>query len=514
MKKLWRFRGGIKLPGFKSLSCDAGLQTLPLPDRIVLPLQQHIGAHAEPIVAPGDHVMKGQMIAEAASFVSAPVHASTSGTIVEISPQPLPHTSNIKEMCIVIEADGKDEWHPEIQPNPHPEKLDESQLRDIIRNAGIVGLGGAVFPSAVKLKPTRVIDTLVINGVECEPYISCDDVLMRERSEAILRGSLIVKRIIKAPACQIAIEDNKPKAIAAMQAALDKFIEADVTDSKSISIVAVPTKFPAGGEKQLIKVLTGKEVPQGGLPFEIGVVCINVGTTSAIYDAVYQNRPLISRIVTITGDAVKNPGNYDVRLGTPIQNLFDAAGLHDTANGDFIIGGPMMGHRLRNSEVPIVKGANCILVNAPQPQQRPTMPCIRCASCANACPMGLMPQQLYWFSRSKQFDKMEHYHLADCIECGCCNAVCPSSIPLVHYFRFAKSAIRKQVESEKMASQSRIRTEAREARLERIKQEQEARKAARKAARQKSKRPAPSQAADTTASSPDTQATQQSQATG
>lgn len=511
MKKLWQFRGGLKLPGFKSMSADAQIRDVPLAECIVLPLQQHIGQYAEPVVAVGDYVFKGQLLAEANGFVSAAVHASTSGEVIDISPQSIPHTSNMKEPCITIRPDNEDTWDPDIQPNTRPNDLDGGKLRELIRHAGIVGLGGAVFPSAVKLKPTRIIDTLVINGVECEPYISCDDALMRTHSEDILRGCLTVKRIINAPECIIAIEDNKPAAVESMQQALERFTQAEVPDVKSISIVAVPTKFPAGGEKQLIKVLTGREVPQSGLPFEVGVVCINVGTTYAIYEAVYHNRPLTSRIVTVTGDAVKCPGNYKVPLGTPVRHLMQIAGVDTAANDTFIIGGPMMGQQLSNPDVPVVKAANCILVNAPKEISKPVMPCIRCASCAQTCPMGLLPQQLYWFSRSKQLDKMEQYHLADCIECGCCNAVCPSNIPLVHYFRFAKSEIKRQEFNEKMASQSRVRIEAREARLERIKQEQEARKAARRAARQKKKRAtdnsAEKPAVSEKESSPPTQAT-------
>ena len=262
MKKLWSFRGGIKLPGYKQLSNAAQIKSLPLPRTLVIPLRQHIGDTAEPIVAIGDKVYKGQIIAHSNAFISAPIHASSSGTIIDIEKYPIPHQSGIAEPCIVIETDGLDQWHPDITPELHPESLSADEIRKRIREAGIVGLGGAVFPSAAKLKPTRAIDTLIINGVECEPYITCDDALMRARPEAIVRGIMLLRRLLLPVDCIIAIEDNKPDAIAVLEAVLEKLTVSGVGGVNTIKVVAVPTIFPAGGEKQLIKVVTGKEVPQ------------------------------------------------------------------------------------------------------------------------------------------------------------------------------------------------------------------------------------------------------------
>lgn len=488
MKKLWKFKGGIKLSGFKSLSDPSSVQKLLIPEKLILPLQQHIGVAVEPIVEVGEKVLKGQLIANSSSFISAPVHASSSGTVIDIGKYAVPHQSGIAEQCIVIKTDGADQWHPDIQPHIHPETLSADELRKKIRAAGIVGLGGAVFPSAAKLKPTRLIDTLIINGVECEPYITCDDAIMRSRSEDVIRGILLLRKLLNPTECIIAIEDNKPEAAKALNQTLEKLKAANIGSVNTIRVTVVPTVFPTGGEKQLIKVLTGKEVPQQGLPYEVGIVCLNVGTTAAIYDAIYAGKPLISRLVTITGPLIKNPANFEVLIGTPVNNVLAAAGGVKSDNYTLIMGGPMMGAILPNSAVPVVKALNCILVEAKATQvKEEAMPCIRCGACANACPMKLLPQQLYWHSRGKAFDKLEHYNLSDCIECGCCSIVCPSKIPLVHYFRFAKTVRAENEMNARFSDQSRVRTLAREARLVRIKREQDERKAKRKAARKKKK---------------------------
>ncbi len=488
MKKLWQFKGGLKLAGFKSLSSSTAIRKVAIPKQIILPLRQHIGEVAVPVVKIGDKVLKGQLIANSNSFISAPVHASSSGIVIKIDNHIIPHHSGITETCIVIETDGLDKWHPDIQSNDHPETFTANELRARIREAGIVGLGGAVFPSAVKLKPTRTIDTLVINGVECEPYITCDDTLMRIRSEAIISGILILLKILQPVECIIAIEDNKPEAIKIMKDSLKAFIKTGIGSVNSIKVVAVPTVFPTGGEKQLIKVLTGKEIPQFGLPYEVGIVCINVGTTAAIYDALYIGMPLISRLVTVTGPEIKSPGNFEVLIGTPVENILAAAGGVQSSNHKLIMGGPMMGVLLPSTKVPLVKACNCILVETTIDDSIPeVMPCIRCGACARVCPMKLLPQQLYWHSRSKAFNKLEHYNLSDCIECGCCSIVCPSKIPLVHYFRYAKTEKNESEVKAKFADFSRVRTQVRDARLERIKQELEERKAKRKADRKKKK---------------------------
>ena len=492
MRKLFRFPGGVHLDGHKDLSSDKAIREIVLPERIVLPMRQHIGVPAEPVVGIGDHVLKGQLIACSRQFVSAPVHASTSGRIVDIGRYAMPHSSHIPELAIVIEPDGEDRWC-DLNAEIHPSQLDASQMRRRIAEAGIVGLGGAVFPSSVKLKPTRAIDTLLINGAECEPFITCDDALMRERADAILRGSLLLRRLLAAQQCIIAIEDNKPAATRALQSALDKFRAAGVEGADYIEILNVPTLFPAGGEKQLIKVVTGREVPKGGLPYQTGIVCLNVATTAAVYDAIYDGKPLIDRIVTVSGPNVPQPGNYRVLLGTPMMHILLAAGVDHLHDRQLIMGGPMMGQALSDPNVPVVKASNCLLINESKRKNLPVMPCIRCGACAESCPMNLLPQQLYWHGRASNLDKLEHYHIKDCIECGCCAVVCPAQIPLVHYFRFAKSAIAERDENREMANQSRIRNENRERRLARLKAEKEAKRAARKVARKSA--PAPTEAA-------------------
>jgi electron transport complex protein RnfC len=492
MKKLARFKGGIKLPGFKSLSNQAPIRDVVLPEKLIIPLRQHIGETAMPVVEVGQRVLKGQLIATSQAFISAPIHASSSGRVVEIGKHPVAHQSGLSEPCIVIETDGNDTWHPDCHVDQSVEALTSDTIRSTIKQAGIVGLGGAVFPSAAKLKPTRPIDTLIINGVECEPYITCDDAIMRHYAKQVLEGVLILRRLIDPVEAIIAVEDNKPEAIAALESAIDRFKSDNRGQVNTIRVVAVPTIFPAGGEKQLIKVLTNREVPQHGLPYEVGVVCLNVGTTVAIYNAVFKAEPLVSRIVTVTGEAVQRPGNYKVLIGTPVEHLLGQAGVSNSDKAQLkpqlIMGGPMMGQTLPHAQVPIVKAANCILVkNNSKQEMPPSMPCIRCGTCAAACPMQLLPQQLYWHARGNHFEKLEHYHLADCIECGCCSVVCPSRIPLVQYFRYAKSELRDQTIKTHFANQSRVRMQAREARLERIKREQEERKARRREARKKKK---------------------------
>jgi electron transport complex protein RnfC len=499
VRKLWSFSGGIHLSGHKSLSNGQPVRKLATPRRVILPLQQHIGVATEPVVSVGDIVHKGQLIANAPSFISAPVHASVSGRVIDIGDYSMPHPSGIAEKCIVIESDGEECWSPDITPQLNPEALPVEQLRELIRNAGIVGLGGAVFPSAAKLSPPRAIDTLIINGVECEPYITCDDMLMRSRADAVIRGTLLLQKIVSAKRCLIAVEDNKPEALSSLRSALE---ELSASLSTEIEVIAIPTVFPAGGEKQLVKVLTGREVPAGGLPYEVGAVCLNVGTTAAVYDAVYLGRPLVSRLVTVTGPGINRPGNFEVPLGTPVSDLLTAAGGVCHEQIELIMGGPMMGHQLPSDQVMIVKGSNCILVQPVAESLPDPMPCIRCGSCTSACPMQLLPQQLYWHARGKRFDKLEHYSLDSCIECGCCAVVCPSNIPLVSYFRFAKSEIADQKLRRQKADESRIRNEARNIRLEAIKREREARKSRRKKTGRAGKKPA-SPAANTVADSKD-----------
>ncbi len=474
-RKLWRFPGGLHMEGHKGISTGTPIGEASIPAQLTIPLQQHIGAPAKPLVAVGDKVLKGQMIAQAEGFVSAPVHATSSGTVVAIEERAVPHPSGLAALAIVIDTDGKDEWC-ELIPHTDYKQLEARELREIIRDAGIVGLGGAGFPSFIKLNPgaRTAVDTLILNGAECEPYISCDDMLMRERPAEVVKGARIMRHALQARTTLIGIEDNKPEAIAAMRQALAEMGE------KEIEVVVVPTRYPTGGEKQLIKVLTGKEVPSQGLPLDVGVVCHNVATAASVYCAVERGEPLISRIVTITGHAANTPRNIEARIGTPINELIAQAG-GSKGGHQLLMGGPMMGFSLQNETLPTIKTTNCLLLatNSEMPPKSDATPCIRCGECANVCPARLLPQQLYWHSRAKEFDKVQDYHLFDCIECGCCAYVCPSELPLVQYYRYAKTEIWAQEREKAAADKARERHEFRLFRKEREKAEKAAKHKAR-----------------------------------
>ncbi|GAB4351519.1 MAG: hypothetical protein Kow006_15480 [Gammaproteobacteria bacterium] len=473
LERLWKFRGGVHPPGRKELSLGHPLRRAELPARLILPLQQHIGAPAEPAVSPGDEVLKGEVIARASGLISAPVHAPTSGKIIEIADHPVPHPSGMSAPCIVLEPDGREQWIADREAIDDFLALEPDELRARIRNAGIVGLGGAAFPTSVKLDPGagRTVDTLIINGAECEPYITSDDLLMRERSDQVVGGLRIMRHALGARQVLIGIEDNKPEALGAMRKAVQSL------DDATVRVVALPTRYPTGGERQLIRVLTGREVPSGKRPLDIGVVCHNLSTAAAVYRAIKLGEPLISRIVTVTGKGVAQPQNIEALFGTPIEDLINQCGGYTEGVSRLILGGPMMGFSLRSDRVPVVKAANCVLV-ARQDEladSRPTLPCIRCGRCSKACPAYLLPQQMYWHARAKDFDRVQDHNLFDCIECGCCAYVCPSNIPLVQYFRFAKNEIWAQEREQRKTEESRLRHEAKLARVEREKREKEER---------------------------------------
>jgi len=476
-RRVWDIHGGIHPAENKTQSSGQAIVAAAMPQQLVFPLSQHIGAPAKAIVAVGEHVLKGQMIAAAHGFVSAPVHASSSGRVLAIEQRLVPHPSGISAPAIVIETDGLDQW-TELQPVTDYQSLEPAALLDVIRQAGIAGMGGAGFPAAVKLATGEQysIDTLIINGTECEPYITADDRLMRERAEQIIGGCNILRHLVQPSGdTLIGIEDNKPEAIAALRAAaLDSAIE----------VVAFPTKYPSGGEKQLIQILTGREVPSGGLPAQVGVVCQNIGTAAAIYQAVYEGRPLISRITTITGAACREPRNLEVLLGTPVNGLLQQCGFEADRCSRLVMGGPMMGFTLADGTVPVVKTTNCILAASADemPDPDPAQACIRCGLCEQACPASLLPQQLYWFSRGKEYDKLEAHNIADCIECGACAYVCPSTIPLVQYYRASKAGIKQHREDAINAEHAKARFEARQVRIEQQEAEKVAKREARKAA--------------------------------
>ncbi|WAC43721.1 electron transport complex subunit RsxC [Pseudomonas sp. SL4(2022)] len=474
-ERIWDIPGGIHPAERKELSNRTPIQPAPLPKRLTLPLNQHIGAPAEPIVAVGERVLKGQLIAAATGFVSVPVHAPTSGTVSFIGPQPYPHVSGMLAPAIVIETDGLEQWCP-LEPCPDYRHLDHGKLIERIRQAGINGLGGAGFPTAVKLnaRPTQKIHTLIINGTECEPYITADDLLMRERAAELISGIDILVHLIQPDQVLIGIEDNKPEAIAAVRLALSE---------RSYELKVFPTKYPSGGEKQLIQILTGVEVPSGGLPADIGMLCQNVGTCVAIHDAIIHGKPLISRITTLTGEALAKPMNVEVLLGTPVGELLAFAGLDRSKLNRLIMGGPMMGFTLPDFAVPVIKTTNCLLASttAELPPPPPALPCIRCGECAEACPASLLPQQLHFFAMGQEHEQLKAHNLFDCIECGACAYVCPSSIPLVQYYRAAKAEIRDLEQKQLKAEHSKQRFEQRQERLRRAEEQKEAERLARTA---------------------------------
>ena len=465
LQKLFQFKGGVHPPEHKLESTVQPIATLPLSPRLVLPLRQHVGNIPKIRVEVGTRVLKGQLLAEAEGNISAAVHAPTSGTVTAIREELIPHPSGLPDVCIVLEPDGKDEWIA-LQPTDW-RTTDKVMLIDSLRRSGIVGLGGATFPSHIKLRAdgTTGIDTLIINGAECEPYITCDDMLMRERAEEVVRGIEVAYHLLGAKQCLVGIEDNKPEAIAAMQAACAK-------GGHPYQVVVVPTIYPSGDARRLIQVLTGVEIPSHRRSTDMGIQVFNVATVLALHRYFEYGEPIVSRIVTVTGN-VASPANFEVPLGTPVTALLDAAGGALPGTNDYIMGGPMMGFSLPAAEVPVTKATNCIIAGAPQlfPAQPPAMPCIRCARCAEACPVNLQPQELYWFSKAKNIDKAREYKLFDCIECGCCSYVCPSHIPLVQYYRFAKSEAIAQDRAKEAANVARERNEFRLMRIEREKQE-------------------------------------------
>jgi electron transport complex protein RnfC len=435
---LGRFHGGIRLPDEKAISNGRPVGPAPLPKVLTIPLRQHIGAPARPLVGVGERVLKGQTIAAPNGYVSAAVHASSSGRIIAIENRPIPHPSGLGGPCILIETDGEDAWAGLPEPLPHYEALDPALLRERIRWAGIVGMGGAAFPASVKLSPDphNPIRTLILNGTECEPYVTCDDRLMRERADAILAGARIILHLLGAEECLIGIEDNKPEAIESLRLAV-----ADSDLKGRTRILAVPSIYPSGGEKQLIRMLTGLEVPSHGIPAQVGVVCHNVATAAAVADAVLEGRPSISRYVTVTGRGVRTPQNLEARVGAAASELIAHCGGYSRPVRRLVLGGPMMGVTLGSDQVPITKAAGCLLALTSEeaPDPGPALACIRCGDCAAVCPVSLLPQQLYWHARAGDLDRVRDYNLFDCIECGCCAHVCPSHIPLVQYYRHAKA---------------------------------------------------------------------------
>ncbi|MGR5486173.1 electron transport complex subunit RsxC [Vibrio alfacsensis] len=464
---LWDFPGGVHPAENKKQSNKTELVHAAIPSEIVLPLKQHIGKAGNLLIAVGDTVLKGQQLTASDSGFTVPVHAPTSGQVTAIEPRTVAHPSGLSELCAVITPDGNDTW---CEKTPVADYTQESAdaLIDVIRLAGISGMGGAGFPTAKKIQSGIArTEILIVNAAECEPYITADDKLMQEHADELLQGIEIVEHILKPKLTIIGIEDNKPTAIKALeQAAMNK----------DIVIRVIPTKYPSGGEKQLIKILTNKEVPSGAIPADIGILVQNVGSLYSIKRAVIDGEPMVNRIVTLTGKTFKQPRNVWALLGTPVQALLDEFGYKaDKKLQRLIMGGPMMGFTLPHAQVPITKTTNCIL--APKRREIASdqyeMECIRCSQCAEACPASLLPQQLQWYAKSQEYEKLEELNLKDCIECGVCAFVCPSEIPLVQYYRQAKAEIRTRAQEAAAAERAKLRFEEKKARMEREKAERE-----------------------------------------
>ncbi|MFW5830620.1 MAG: electron transport complex subunit RsxC [Prolixibacteraceae bacterium] len=442
MLKTFRL-GGVHPPDYK-ISAGKAIENLPLPKSVFIPVAQHIGAPAIPLVKRGEEVKTGQVIAESSSFVSANIHSSVSGKVkrVDFSAD----SSGYPKQGVLIDVEG-DEWIEGIDRSENLVNdfdLTGKEIIDKIQKAGIVGLGGATFPTHVKLVPPKGMkaDVLLINGVECEPFLTSDHRLMLEKADEILVGTRLLMKALGVEKAVIGIENNKSDAI--------ELLTKKTKNIEAVNVQALKVKYPQGGEKQLIKAVTGKEVPSGGLPIAVGAVVSNVGTAFAVYEAVQKNKPLIERIVTVTGKEVENPSNLKVRIGTPIQELIEAAGGLPESTGKIISGGPMMGRAIQSTGVPVTKGTSGILLMPETEAKRnEAITCIRCSRCVSVCPMGLEPYLLKKLSEKQIFDRAEEDKIMDCIECGSCSFTCPSNLPLLDYIRYGKKEVGQIIRSRK-----------------------------------------------------------------
>jgi electron transport complex protein RnfC len=472
VRKIWDIHGGVHPPQNKTQSLQDSLKDAPLPSLVVLPLSMHVGAPAIPCVAVGDKVKRGQMVAEPSGGFSAAIHASISGEVIALEDRPISHPSGNPGRAIVIQGDGLDE-SVGLNPIEDYRQVQPADLVARVNEAGIAGLGGAGFPTHIKLKPISSVDTLIINGSECEPYITADHCLMREFPDQVIQGVQVLAYILGEPKqVLIGIEDNKPDAIEALK---------NAADGTQIEVVSIPTKYPSGGEKQLIQILTGLEVASGKLPANLGIMVQNPGTAVAVLDAVTKGQVLTSRITTIVGENIEQSGNYRVRIGTTLAELLPQLGLDVDKTHKMVLGGPMMGLAMPDLNTPVLKITNCVLVPsaAELPDPEPAQACIRCGSCAEVCPAQLLPQQLFWFAQAEDHHNLQNHNLFDCIECGACSYVCPSNIPLVQYYRASKGAIREADREHIASDRARRRFEVRNERIEREAQEREAKRAAR-----------------------------------
>ena len=481
--KLFNLRGGVHPEGHKALSALHVIRELPLPKHLYLSLQQHIGAPAAPVVQVGDRVLKGQVIATAQGNVSAAIHAPTSGTITALGDWVSPHPSGLTAPTMTLASDGKEQWI-ETPTVADPFALAPADIAARVGAAGIVGLGGATFPAALKLNLSRNsgVQTLIMNGGECEPYLTCDNLIMRERADQIIEGIRLIALAVEAKTVLVGIEDNKPDAIAAMQQA---------AKGTSVKVVSMPSMYPMGSEKQIIQVLTGNEIPAGGRPADIGVLVHNVATAYAVQQAIRFGRPLISRIMTVSGGALNQPCNVEALIGTPVQELIDFAGGYRLPATRLVLGGPMMGQQFTNTQVPVLKGTSGVLaLTASEVGQADASPCIRCATCVRACPVGLLPLEMAAHIRVSDLTGAVELGLRDCIACGSCSYVCPAHIPLVHYFNYAKGDLAAQERSKLKQESTKKLAEARTERIARIERARAEAAAKRKAAREAKERAA------------------------
>jgi len=435
-------RGGVHPPEHK-LSSGKTIEVLPPPDVVVIPISQHLGAPAKVLVNRGDQVKVGQPIAESAGFVSTNIHSSVSGKVLKVDK--FMDSSGYRRMAVQIQVEG-DQWVETIDRSDDLVRntvLSTEDIRKKILEAGIVGLGGATFPSHVKLMipQGKSAEYVIINGVECEPYLTADEALMKERSEELLSGIQILMKGLGVEKAILGIENNKPEAIQKMK---------KVAEGSGVKVQALKVKYPQGGEKQLVQALLHREVPSGGLPIDVGVVVFNIGTAYAAYEAVMKNRPLIDRVVTVTGKSLEKPSNFQVRIGTPISYIVEKAGGLPQDTAKVINGGPMMGKALSSLDAPVVKGSSGILlINDEESRRKEVLPCIRCTKCVTVCPMGLEPYLLMTLSEKMLFERMENEKVMDCIECGSCSYTCPSSRPLLDYIRLGKAEVGKIKRSRK-----------------------------------------------------------------
>ncbi len=485
LMQLLRVRGGVHAEERKSNTTEKRINVdFPIPEKLYIPLQQHVGKPAEPAVKVGERVLKGDMLAHSQGMISAPVHAPTSGVIADINFYPAPHPSALPIRTIVIETDGKDEWG-ELKTVDNPFALEPEEVSFRVGAAGVVGMGGATFPSAVKLNLGRKtqIHTLLINGGECEPYLTCDDRLMQERADQIVDGIRIMLHGMEAQQAKIGIEDNKPDAIAAVTRASDAF--------NNIDVVTVPTRYPMGWDRQLIRYITGKEVPAGSRATDVGVLMHNVATAYAIHNALRKGEPSINRIVTVSGNAIGQPQNIEVPIGTLISDVFEFCQIQADNTARIVMGGPMMGEALPHSDLPIVKATSGVLaLTAEEIAEGEEQPCIRCASCIQVCPVGLLPVDMANRIKSNQLDSAVSIGLKDCISCGSCSYVCPSNIPLVHYFKYASGEMVSRQQAAHKSEQTQKLIDERNKRMQRIEQkkaEEAAKRKAAKEAREKAK---------------------------